>query len=249
VGRCLRSTHYTFSGSIDTPIPVRVMEASPRSQASTNHPTQSGSSLSVRHAVNRNISLGCQQRAGPSTQLNEPEEALHPGRKRSSTHVIHGQYLVKRSRENLRDEELQASKTQVQTPRIEQQTDSEEGPNEVDTLKSLLREFRANQDYKTLERRRNYVKKSINCSVEGGMSPTVKDGLATLPKLDSKVFGARVEGELGSLDSIPVETAEERVKRVNDWVRAARTGKYCKSLPQTAATDLLHRLYTRRELF
>ena len=154
---------------------------------------------------------------------------MQPGRKRSGTHVIRGQQLAKRSRENLCVQELPALKPKLD----EQQTnievpievDSEEEPEEIHDMETLVRELKAKQDYKTLEDRRNYIKKSIGCSVEGAMSETVKNGLATLPKLDSEVLEGGLEGEAGSLDSILVETNQERLKRVGDWVKAAQTGK------------------------
>jgi len=197
--------------------------------------------MPTRQPSHSNVSL----RGGQPTQrcLEVPQEAIQSGRKRSGTHVTHGPHLVKRSRENLRDEELQASNTQAQLLRIEQQADTEEGPEEVHTIKTLLRELKVKQG-----RSQNYVKKSIGCTVGGLMSPTVKDGLATLPKLDSKVLeGARLEGELGSLDSIPVETAEERLGRVNDWISTYR--QVLQVTPPMAAADPLHRLYARTKLF
>ncbi len=173
------------------------------------------------------------RRGGQPTQryLEVSQEAMQPGRKRSGTHVTHDQQLAKRSRENLRGEAVQASKTEAQLPHIEQQADSEEEVEEVRNVRSQLREWKAKKDYKMLDRRRHYVEKSIKGSLPG-MSETVQNGLATLPKLESEVLKGGLEGELGSLGSIPVETGEERLNRVNDWVKAARTCKHCKPLPK-----------------
>lgn len=167
-------------------------------------------------------------RPGQSTRrLEVPQEVLQLGRKRSGTHVLHGQQLAKRSREYLRVEELPALKTEAQLLRIEQQTDAEvyievdsgEEPEEGYDLETLRRAWKANRDYKTLERRRNYLEKSIAFNVEGAMSETVRAGLATLPRLDSLVLQGGLEGELGSIASVPVETREENLLRVKDWVK------------------------------
>ncbi len=183
--------------------------------------------MSTRQPSHSDVSLHREQ---PTQQrLKVPPEAIKSGRKRSSTQLI--QQSTKRSRENLRDEEAQASKIQSQLPHIEQQTDievdSEEGPEEVHDITTLLRELTAKQDNTTPERRQNYVEKSIGCRVEGGTTETVRDGLDKLSELS--VLEGVCEGEL-NLDSIPVATDQERLNRVNEWVEQVRPCKHCKSL-------------------
>ncbi len=99
--------------------------------------------MSTRQPSHSDVSLHGEQ----PTQLclKVPQEAIQPGRKRSGTQVI--QQSTKRSRENLRDEEAQASKIQSQPPHIEHRTDievdSEERPGEVHDITTLLRELKA----------------------------------------------------------------------------------------------------------
>ncbi len=172
--------------------------------------------MSTRQPYHSDVSLHREQPTQLS--LKVPQEAIQPGRKRSGTQLI--QQSTKRSKENLRDEEAQASKIQSQRPHIEQQTDievdSEKGPEEVPDITMLLRELKVKRDNKTLGRRKNYVEKSIGCKVEGGETETVKDGLDTLEELS--VLEGLCEGEL-FLDAIPVATDQERLNRVNEWVQ------------------------------
>lgn len=160
---------------------------------------------------------------GDSTRryLKTPQEhlssqsPLRVGRKRSGTGVGHGQQLAKRSRENL----CELSPTRDQ-PTCTQLQGGTEDQIEVDGLEELnlepVREWRRANN---LQRKDYYVEKSVGAKTEVGMSETVKEGLLLLPKLSLEELEGGLEGGHGQLrGSSDLITAEEKLKRLEDWV-------------------------------